>query len=117
MRLQLFIYSLPVLLVLSCADGRQTKPSVNTDSKKNEVKSKPPATYQDTLTITDSAAVFYNPDSLQLEKIKLVTDAGAFESKMHEFYFLRKTAKAIITQHFSWLKMIEAKNVRYLLFV
>jgi hypothetical protein len=54
---------------------------------------------------------------LQLEKIKSVTNAGTFEATMHESFFLMRNARLVIGKYYPQLKIIEAKNVRYLLFI
>ena len=62
------------------------------------------------------AAVFYLPDSLQLEKIKDLTDSEIFEATMHEYFFQMRNARKSINRDWPQLRTIEAKNVRYLLF-
>jgi hypothetical protein len=110
-------YFLPVILSLSCSDSpRQTKPLQNKMENNVTVKNKIPGNYADTLKINSPAAVFYSPDSLQLEKIKSATDARIFQGSMHEYYYLVRNAHSVIKKNFPQLKIIEAKNVRYLLF-
>ena len=77
---------------------------------------KPPSTFHDTLQIDFSAAVFYLPDSLQLEKIKELTDSTIFEAAMHEYFFQMKNARMSINRDWPRLKIVEAKNVRFLQF-
>lgn len=113
--LQLFL--LMVVLNVSCTNSPRNKG--NNDGKvieKNTVLQKPPSSFSDTLTIDTPAAVFYSPDSLQLEKIRSATDAKIFDANMHEFYFLIKNAHTAIKKNTPQLKIIEAKNVRYLVF-
>ncbi|HEY6063367.1 MAG TPA: hypothetical protein VIV35_07140, partial [Chitinophagaceae bacterium] len=78
---------------------------------------KPPATYEDTLKIDFPAAVFYHADSLQLQRIKEVTDTMIFDGSMHEYEYLLKNAHNVIRSFNPRLKIIEAKNKRYLLFI
>lgn len=118
MKFHFFVYALPLILSLSCSDSpRQTKPSQNKIENKAPVKSKPHSSFSDTLKINSAAAVFYSPDSLQIEKIKSVTDARIFDGSMHEYYYLIRNANIVLRKNFPQLKIIEAKNVRYLLFI
>src|SRR5580765_3178485 len=115
---QFFAYSLSGVLSLSCSDSpRETKPVQNKIENKDPPKNKPSANFSDTLKINSAAAVFYGPDSLQREKIKSLTDAKIFEANMHEYFSLMKNAHVVIKKYYPHLKIIEAKNVRYLLFI
>ncbi len=107
-----------LVVIFSCntntsVPGRQP----GTNKSKSFPKIKPPSTFQDTLQIDRAAAVFYLPDSLQLEKIRSVTDPGAFAANMHEYDYLMRTSRVIIKTHYPQLSIIEAKNIRYLLFI
>jgi hypothetical protein len=112
-----FACFLSILLNFSCSDS--TGPARHAENKievKYPVK-KPPSNFSDTIKIDLPAAVFYSPDSLQLEKIKSVTDVRVFDGSMHEYYYLMRNARSVIKKYFPQLKIIEAKNVRYLLFI
>ena len=107
-----------MILSLSCSDSpRETRPVQNKIENKDPPKTKPASNFSDTLKINSAAAVFYSPDSLQLEKIKSVTDAKIFEANMHEYFSLIRNAHLVIRKYYSKLKIIEAKNVRYVLFI
>lgn len=115
-----FVYSLLLLPICnSCSDAprQQIIPIQPKKENKTGVASKPPASFFDTLNIDFPAAVFYSPDSLQLEKIKSVTDSGIFDGSMHEYYYLIRNARIVIKKNIPQLKIIEAKNVKYLLFI
>ena len=70
----------------------------------------------DTMLIDFPAAVFYHPDSLQLKKIKELTDSAIFDATMHEYFFQMRNARMSIKRDWPWLKIVEAKNVRFILF-
>jgi hypothetical protein len=100
----------------------------NTSSKKQDVKesnpvaaihtfTKPHSTYPDTLIITSPAAVFYHPDSLQLLKIKAVTDSNIYKSSMHEYYYQMLTARILLKRNWPGLKIVESNKNRFLLFI
>ena len=82
----------------------------------NPVRTKPSSSYSDTVEIILSSAVFYNPDSLQLEKIKAVTDAGVFESTIHEFFYQMRNSRMVLRKYYPHIEIREVKNARYLLF-
>jgi hypothetical protein len=87
--------------------------------KANKAKTglhKPGCTYQDTLIIDVPSAVFYYPDSLQLEKIKQLTDSVVYIGSMHEYFYMMQNARAVIKKEWPNLKIKDAKNCRYLLF-
>lgn len=117
MKSYFLLFILFAALSFSCSENpKQNIPVPIKQSVKQLLKTKPSATFFDTLKINFVAAVFYSPDSLQLQKIKLNTDPGAFAANMHEYENLMRNARLIIKRNFKQLKIIEAKNVRYLLF-
>lgn len=93
----------------------ETKPVSHEIDKK--FKPKPGSTYSDTLVINYQAAVFYHPDSLQVLKIKSQTDSIVFDGSMHEFFYQMRNARMVIKKTWPDLKITEARNYRYLLFV
>ena len=118
MKFQFLFWFLSASLILSCSNSPQQNKTVEKNSKNKSLpKQKPASNYHDTLKIHSTAAVFYYPDSLQLEKIRSLTDSGAYEANMHEYFFLMRNARLVIEKNKPQLKIIEAKNVRYLLFI
>lgn len=79
-------------------------------------KTKPPSTYNDIAEIDYPAAVFYSPDSVQLQKIKEITDPGVFESTMHDCFYQMRNARGVIKKYYPHIKIVEVSKVRYLLF-
>ena len=115
---QFFAYFLSGILSFSCSNSPQEIiPAKNKTENKDPPKTKPPSNFSDTLKIYSAAAVFYSPDSLQLEKIKSVTDGKIFEANMHENFYLMINAHLVIKKNYPHLKIIEAKNVRYIVFI
>ena len=114
-------FTVYIFLVLSVAVSCSSNSSTgakekNSSGSKQQVRTKPPSTFNDTMKIDFPAAVFYVPDSLQLEKIKELTDSTIFEAAMHEYFFQMKNARKSINRDWPRLKIVEAKNVRYILF-
>ncbi len=104
------------LLLLACTHSSDKKKLVNDKPVGNKPISKPPASYQDTLKIDVPAALFYTPDTIQLQKIKKITEERVFESQTHEYFFQMRNARMVLKKNWPSITIIEAKNVRYLLF-
>ena len=106
-----------LLFITSCNDGgNKIDKGTNNPALDQPVHAKPPAHTRDTLLINFSAAVFYNPDSLQLEKIKSITKPGVYDATMHEYSYQMRNARMSIKRDYPDLKIVEAKNIRFLLF-
>lgn len=105
-------------LLLSCSGNRENK---ITDQQIRATPAstlkKPPATFSDTLIITAQSAVFYSPDSIQLEKIKLSNKKNVFESMTHEYFYQMRNARVTIKKLRPQLRIIETFKARYLLFI
>jgi hypothetical protein len=101
-------------VVTCCTDQKKTK---KPESQLVENKNKPPSSFFDTLKINSRSAVFYNPDSIQLEKIKAVTEKNIYEGSMHEYFYQVRNAHIALKKYWPAIKIFEAKNVRYLQFV
>lgn len=120
-----FIFRLyfPVLLLFvsgsflnSCINSSDNK-KTNTPRKNVTSKKKPPGSFSDTVKINFPAAVFYYPDSLQLEKIKVITDSMTFNSIDHECYYLMRNARITLKDYQPEVKLIETTKARYFLFI
>ncbi len=101
------------LIIISCSDSPKGENHLQNKIEKN----KPGSSFRDTLSVDFPVAVFYSPDSLQLEKIKAITNPRTFEGSMHEYFYLCKNAHTVIRKYYPRLKIIDAKNIRYLLFM
>jgi hypothetical protein len=113
LKLKLF-FLLAIILTAACKYEKKSQPVTRYTTEDH--KTKPHGNFPDTLKITETAAVFYFPDSLQLEKIKAVTDSSIFKSSMHEYFYQMKNARTVLKKILPEIKIIDAKNVRYLLF-
>lgn len=114
-----FVYILLLAIYCSCFESPGKKEPIQNKVENNITSNtnKAPSTFTDTLKINSIAAVFYSPDSLQLIKIKSVTNPRVFEGSMHEYFYLMRNARLVIRRYYPELKIIEAKKVRYLLFI
>jgi hypothetical protein len=110
-------FSTTILFGISCTNN-STKKEEPLEKPKQEkpLLTKPPSSYQDTLLIDKTAAVFYHPDSMQLEKIKKIEDSMVYEGTMHEYFYQMRNSRIVIKKSWPNIKIIEANNVRYLLF-
>jgi len=118
MNRQLLIYFLPLFLSLSCSDPeRQINSNQENTVSKNPARIKSPGSFSDTIKIKSfSSAVFYYPDSVQLEKIKASTDKRIFESSMHDYFYQMRYSRIVLKRYFPQIRIIEVKKGRYLLF-
>jgi len=103
-----------IFLLVKCTDTNIIKQSGSTTAIK--ILKKPGSSFHDTLIISQSCALFYQPDSLQKERIKAATDPRIFEGSMHEFLYQQKTAHAFLKRYWPRLKIVEVSHARYLLF-
>lgn len=107
---------LVTVLPVSCNSHKSEQPTNGGRVQKASIM-KPGSSFSDTLVIDFPATVFYRPDSLQLEKIRKVTDPAAFDGMMHEYEYLVKNARRVIKKTIPEVKIIDAQNVRYLVFL
>jgi hypothetical protein len=99
-----------------CTDRGSSKKE-NTGQQKIPVHyKKPPASFNDTLVIENMSAVFYNPDSLQLDKIKAISKKEIYETDVHNCFFLMRNARIVLKKYWPNIHIIETKTNRYLLF-
>src|SRR6185436_15252135 len=78
---------------------------------------KPAASFNDTLVIDNISAVFFNPDSLQLDKIKAISKKENYETEVHNCFYLMRNARSVLKKNWPAIHIIETKTNRYLLFV
>ena len=114
------LFTIYIVSVLSLTASCSSDPAQDKEKKASlsgqQLHTKPPSSFQDTMQIDFPAAVFYLPDSLQLEKIKELTDSAIFDATMHEYFFQMRNARMSIKRDWPRLKIVEAKNIRFLLF-
>lgn len=107
-----------IIFFVSCSNGNEKNNSVkNTAEKKDTTPGKPPSNLSDTLVIDFPSVVFYNPDSLQLEKIKKIVTQNEFSTEVHNCFYLMRNARNVLKQYWPKIHIIETSKNRYLLFV
>lgn len=96
---------------LSCINSEKNNPT----TPKQEHQ-KPGSSNQDTLTVEHNTAVFFQPDSLQLLKIKAANKPVVFNSMAHELFYQMRNARNVIKTSYPNVVIIESSNSRFILF-
>ncbi|MEP6616142.1 MAG: hypothetical protein ABJA57_06160 [Ginsengibacter sp.] len=114
-----FHTSIFTVLALMCFNCQEKGSKIKTTVQNNltsTVIAKPHSTFTDTVIISAASAVFYQPDSLQLEKIRSVNPRNIYESLTHESFYQMRNARMVLK---SWpnVKVIEISKARYLSFI
>lgn len=112
-----FVFFIPVSCNNNAASKKGIKDSVDQIATTKAILKKPPGSFADTLIINFPAAVFYQPDSFQLLKIKAITDPVTFDGTMHEYFYQMRNGRVVIKKNWPQIKIIEATKYRYLLFI
>lgn len=107
-----------LVLFISCTPlpGEKT-PEGTKQQLKDTLYTKPPGSFSHSTVIDFAAAVFYNPDSLQLIKIKTITSPAIFDASMHEFFYQMRNSRIVLKKYYPHIKIIEVTNSRYLFFI
>ncbi|MFI5152845.1 MAG: hypothetical protein ACHQET_05890 [Chitinophagales bacterium] len=108
-----------IFFVCSCSQSPEKN---NRQTNKNEVSKppiikKPPSSFGDTAIIDRESAVFYNPDTLQMEKIKSVNEERVYATITHDCYYQMQNARNVIRQYWPRIRIVEVIKARYLLFI
>lgn len=115
---KLFLYCVILLVPVACQNrSGKTKLPEGDSAKPSKSVIKPPTIFSDTLKIDSKAAVFYYPDSLQLEKIKAGLDTAIFNAVMHEYFYQFRYAHIVLKKYWPGIRILEARNKKYLLFI
>lgn len=107
-----------LMLVASCNQVNKEKiqpPATSKITKPRFIK-KPASGFNDTLIIKSNSAVFYVPDSVQMEKIKKVNEREVFDLLIHNCHYQMQNARQVIKKDWPQIKIIETSTHRYLLF-
>jgi len=92
--------SLVVFICFSCNSNEGSsdviKDSVTRIGVNKVLPKKPASSFADTLVIKVPAAVFYQPDSQQLSRMKAISDSRIFDATMHEYFYQMRNARMVI---------------------
>jgi len=115
---------LPLVFVFihfySCINTESSKKNNNTEKAATSTAvryKKPSSSVNDTLIINKISAVFYNPDSLQLNKIQAITKNELYETDVHNCFYLMRNARMVLKKYWPHVHIIETSEYRYLLFI
>ena len=112
---------LVIQLVPSCSDtGTSRKKETANEGPAETVPAaykKPPSTFSDTLAINAKSAVFFNPDSLQLEKIRATTPKNMYESDVHNCFYQMRNARMVLKKYYPRIHIIVTSKARFILFI
>jgi hypothetical protein len=108
-----------MVLICSCSQSPEKN---NQQVKKDQalkapIIKKPPSSFNDTVVIYGESAVFYNPDSLQMQKIKSVNDERVYATITHDCFYMMQNARNVIRKFWPRVRIVEVDKARYLLFV
>jgi hypothetical protein len=104
--------------MLSCSQpAKKNIPAGITQEHKDTIRRKPPGSFTDTLTVHYPSAIFYNPDSLQLLKIKGIAPTNEYETEVHNCFYLMRNARMVLKKYWSKIHIIETSANRCLVFV
>ena len=108
------------LVTSSCSENSKNN---NNKQEEQSAKTKPPiikkpgSSFNDTISVSVKAAVFYSPDSLQMDKIKGVNEKAIFDMLTHDCHYQMQNARIVLTKYWPQLHVVEATKARYILFV
>ena len=107
-----------LMLVGSCNQVNKEKiqPQATSKITKPQFIKKPESSFNDTLIIKRNSAVFYVPDSVQMEKIKNINEKEVFDLLIHNCHYQMQNARQVIKKDWPQIKIIETFTHRYLLF-
>ncbi len=106
-----------IIFTMACSENKKSSGlKIESSQAQKIVHLKPPSNYNDTLIIQDLSAVFYEPDSIQLLEIKKLTSPQIYDGSMHEYFYKIKTSRLDLQRNWKHIKIIEAKNLRFLNF-
>jgi len=107
------------MITWSCTDVAKENqmPKDKVVIPKPAIIKKPGSSYNDTLIVHGKAAVFYSPDSLQVQKIKQVNVSDVYATITHDCYYQMQNALLVIKKYWPKVKTIQNSKARYLLFL
>src|SRR5689334_18583752 len=75
-------------------------------------RTKPPSGFKDTIEISSVAAVFFKPDTGQLQALQAITDSGVFRSMEHDCFYQQRNARNVIRSYYPEIKIVETRQAR-----
>jgi hypothetical protein len=117
----ILIYSVITILLFtsSCSDTstKNNQHAEKSPKTKPPIIKKPGSDFKDTIIVNAKSAVFYGPDSLQMEKIKAVNEKAIFDMLTHDCHYQMQNARIELKKYWPQIHVVEVSKARYLLFV
>ena len=112
------IIALTAQLGFECTNRSQNKINpINKTDTATGILLKPPSSFADTLVIQNPSAVFYNPDSVQLDQIRAINKKMVFESLEHDCFYQMRNARLVLQKYWPQIRVVETSKARYLTFI
>ena len=107
------------MLTSSCSENyeKNNKQQEEIPKRKPSNIKKPASSFNDTIKVTVKSAVFYSPDSLQMEKIKAVNEKAIFDMLTHNCHYQMENARIELKKYWPQIHIVEVSMARYLLFI
>ena len=117
----LYLCGITTLLLFNCSCSEISNKNIHEEVKSSEknhlIIKKPGSSFSDTIIISTKSAVFYEPDSIQLEKIKAKNEKNIFDMITHDCHYQMQNARIVLKKYWPQIRIIENSKARYLLFV
>lgn len=104
-------------LITGCLNKQQKSTEVKNEMKAGEIFKKPASSFGDTLVIEKISAVFFHPDSVQLEKYKAVAVKLKYATSEHDCFYQMRNARSVLQKNWPKINIVECRNARYILFI
>jgi hypothetical protein len=75
---------------------------------------KPASSNADTLWVKKPAAIFFQPDSLQMLAIRSNMDTTVYKSQVHELFYQMRNARLVMREFYPAISIIETNRHRYI---
>ena len=108
-----------IFLICACSQSpeKNDRQARKNETSKPPIIKKPPSSFDDTIIVDRESAVFYNPDSLQMDRIKSVNDPRVYATITHDCYYQMQNARNVIRQYWPRISIVEVVKARYVLFI
>lgn len=111
------IWMLMPAMWLACMDDSSVRADKAQSRAAYSASRKPGSSFSDTVMVDHAAAVLFQPDSVQLQKIRAANEPAVFESMSHELEFQLRNARLEMKRNWPRLNIMDVANARYLLFI
>ena len=112
-----FLLAVGCILWGGCSAPTNTIPANRVTTPVFPVKAvleKPTSSNADTLWVKKPAAVFFQPDSLQMLAIQSKMDATVYKSLVHELFYQMRNARLVMREYYPSISIIETNRHRYI---